>query len=664
MQVRRVLVVLGVIVTALAAGAARPARAARRDLAAFDKAVEEELARVSPEAVPLWRQANAERAAGRHQAAADLYAQVLDRAPRFAHALRRRCGELGELGKHAEAREECAAALELARSPENLVTLAFAMARDPALAGDDAMEALALADEAIRAAPEDEAILMIACDVAGMREDAAAFRRCTGLLARVRPESIQGNMLLAMAAAMDGDRSAAQGYIEKARAAGLPDDAAERYSRELGIVEERGGGGAWRWLGFAGIAGAIWLGSLALLFVAGLLLSALALRAANKGPDGRSAHASAGERRLRRIYAWVIRVSGAYFYLSVPFMLAAVVLLGGGLIVGVVATGHIPIKLVLVLGIMIVMTVVAILRSLFVRADDSDPGVGLDTATQPRLRGVLEEVAGKIGTRPVDAVYLTPGTQIAVMERGGLAKQLSGRTRRCLILGVGVLDGMKVTELKSVLAHEYGHLRNEDTAGGGFALAARASMITMLVRMARSGVGTWYNPAWWFLRGFYNVFLRVTQGASRLQEVLADRWAALAYGSAAFERGYVHVVSRSVRFDAHVDATLNEVVDQKRPLPNLYRYQPAAAADPAAERTLGEAIEQAMEREPHAFDSHPAPRQRLAWVRALAAPGTPSPDDEREAWSLFEDREAIEQRLTREVREAVAVNHGIVVSAA
>src|SRR4029079_12221765 len=131
------------------------------------------------------------------------------------------------------------------------------------------------------------------------------------------------------------------------------------------------------------------------------------------------------------------------------------------------------------------------------------------------------------------------------------------------------LEGMRLGPLKAVLAHEYGHLTNRDTAGGGFALAGRRSLHTMAQSLASSGAAAWYNPAWLFLNGFYRVFLRISQGASRLQEVLADRWAVFAYGADAFEAGLRHVIERSVRFDAHVGATINEVVKQKLPLANL-----------------------------------------------------------------------------------------------
>ena len=89
-------------------------------------------------------------------------------------------------------------------------------------------------------------------------------------------------------------------------------------------------------------------------------------------------------------------------------------------------------------------------------------------------------------------------------------------------------------QLKAVLAHEYGHFVNRDTAGGGLALAVRRAVWQMAESLASGGAARWYNPAWLFVTGFHKLFLRVSQGASRLQEILADRWAALAYGGAEF----------------------------------------------------------------------------------------------------------------------------------
>src|SRR6185295_2261026 len=124
----------------------------------------------------------------------------------------------------------------------------------------------------------------------------------------------------------------------------------------------------------------------------------------------------------------------------------------------------------------------------------------LDLGREPAVRELLDEVAAKVGTRAVDAVYLTPGTAVAVFERGGMLKQLRGKSERCLVLGLGVLDGMALAEFKAILAHEYGHFSNRDTAGGGLALSVRRSLLTMAQGLAEGGAATWYNPAWWFFR--------------------------------------------------------------------------------------------------------------------------------------------------------------------
>jgi len=153
----------------------------------------------------------------------------------------------------------------------------------------------------------------------------------------------------------------------------------------------------------------------------------------------------------------------------------------------------------------------------------------------------------------------------------------------------------------------------------------------------------------------------ISHGASRLQEVLADRWAASLYGAEAFEAGLRHVIERSVRFDAHVGATLKEVLDTKAALANLYRYEPAT---PPSESDLERACQEALGRPASPYDSHPSPADRFAAVRATPTRGAgPSDDDAAETWSLFTDRAAVERVMTTVVRQGVQANHGVEIPA-
>ena len=54
-------------------------------------------------------------------------------------------------------------------------------------------------------------------------------------------------------------------------------------------------------------------------------------------------------------------------------------------------------------------------------------------------------------TRPVDAIFLTPGTELAVFERGNWLQRLRDQGKRSLILGLGVVDGFRTDDFRAVL---------------------------------------------------------------------------------------------------------------------------------------------------------------------------------------------------------------------
>src|SRR6185312_4135222 len=146
-------------------------------------------------------------------------------------------------------------------------------------------------------------------------------------------------------------------------------------------------------------------------------------------------------------------------------------------------------------------------------------GHKIDPAGYPKLKALLDEVTTALGTRPVNTVYLTPGTDVAVTEH---------RRERILILGVALFDNMKQRELRSLVAQE--------TGAGAFGL--QTTLARLIKNMAKSGA---LNPAWWILRAFTHLYLVVSRGASRVRAALADRWAIRAYGSEAFVAAQRHV---------------------------------------------------------------------------------------------------------------------------
>ncbi|MCE9579595.1 MAG: M48 family metalloprotease [Deltaproteobacteria bacterium] len=646
-------VVMVLIAVAVALATVRSARAETKQ--EIDQRLRAQLEREHPEALPDWDLASAAFERGELERSVTAFQAVIARAPTFDAAFRRMSGPLGALGRIAEARAACETAVKLDDTPLNRAALAEVLLqdRDPTVQrhGQD------MARRAAIAAPTDAYIGSIECHAYVVISQPVLFHRCTDQLIAMAPDDPQANLLAAMAAADSGRTDEALRYLARGREA-LPPGKYQELRDAIESTRTQHGAPGWIWTGLWVLLG--WAAGLLLLFVAGGVLSFITLRSVERTATAAASVDGGGQRGLRRVYGLVIAIASAYFYVSIPVVVLSVLGLGAGIIYGIVAAGFIAPKLFLLVVILVGASVMAVLRSLLVKPMRDAPGTRLDLAQHPALRDALDEVADVVGTRPVDAVYLVPGCDVAVSEHRGFRR----KAERRLILGVAVLDGMHKGWLKSILAHEYGHFRNQDTAGGGAALAVRHSLIMMTVRLAQSGAAAWFNPAWLFVRLYLGAFLRISQGASRLQEVMADRWAALAYGSMSFDAGFRHVITREAAFDRHVRRVLTDVIDERRPLANFYQHEASKPAAENSEETIEAEITAMMDRPPAPFDSHPAPRQRLAWVAALAAPARTATDDDELAWTLFADRDAIERLMTDQVCANVAKNHGVTITRA
>ena len=462
-----------------------------------------------------------------------------------------------------------------------------------------------------------------------------------------------------IAAVDGGDYAAASQHVESFRQRGGSAGLANHMETRTGSIQR----GDLLMLGFfltlfvGAPAFLAWLGGFAFIFLAGGALSRRALEAAEAAPELSTGEAIGVSASLRSRYRSLLRFAGLYYYLSVPIVVVGVLLIALCGLAAVLYIGLIPIKLLVIVGVVVLGGIAAMLKGLFVRPPREDPGTELELQEHPRLREVLDEVAERVGTRPVDTVYLTPGVDIAVFEDSTTVQALRGAdARRCLVLGLGVLEGMELGWFKSILAHEYGHFSNRDTADGGLALAVRRSLWLTIMEMAQGGSAAEWNPTWQFVRLYWQLFLRVSHGASRLQEVLADRWAASCYGSEAFVKGFTHVIRREASFGAHVHASVNECLERDLALPNLYRFAPSS---PIADDEIEAAFQQAMAAEADPYDSHPPPADRLRWVEAMARVVEPSTEDAGPALELLGVLPRLEEEMTAQVRMNLAMSHGV-----
>ena len=430
-----------------------------------ERRIEEGLASVAPAAVPTFRRATEAMDAGRHADAEPLFREVLAAAPTFTPALRRLGGVLVERGLEGAGLDLLKQAVQLERSPENLVSLATALAYRPGGkmgSLDDQQTALGLAKEAAATNPhqDDASYTTVVAQLALSVDDTKSFRGAVTVLRSNHPGTLATHYFSAIAAAMDKRWEDAENEIREAERLGLPKEAVDSFLA-TGVHSNAN---VWRYARYTAYLFGVWATGLVVLFVAGRLLSSRMLLSIEQADP--NVLASDAERSLRRIYRTVINCAGAYYYVSLPFVL--VLVLGGAaaLVYGFLMLGRVPIKLVAILVIAALVTAFKMLQSLFIKVAADDPGRALEESEAPALWALAREVAESVGTRAVDEIRVTPGTDMAVYERGTAADRRRDVARRILILGVGLLNGFHQGAFRAVLAHEYGHFAHRDTAGG------------------------------------------------------------------------------------------------------------------------------------------------------------------------------------------------------
>ncbi len=383
----------------------------------------------------------------------------------------------------------------------------------------------------------------------------------------------------------------------------------------------------------------------AVVIVVGNALNRAALAAMAREPGAVSSGTDVRNRTLYRAIVWL---ASLLFYLSLPLVVVVTFGVIAALWAGFVYLHVGPFRYLALLGVGGLFTVFAMLHALFASRDPSLPGVPLVLADHPRFAARLQDVARRLETRGPDEVRLVGGVELAVTETGGRLALLFGRSRRVLLLGVGLLDGLSAASFDALLAHELGHFAHEDTAGGHLALGVRVTIRELVEGLVHSGVATNVNPAWLFLQWYCRTFVRITQGASRLQEVLADRSALHAYGTRAFVDGFRHFLRQKIAFGMALDVVVERALREDEPVPNLYAATRAVTVDPElVEARLGQVLAEETEE----FASHPAPKERIAAAEALAIPSVET--EQGLAWELLDHRARLETELTEELRQTL-----------
>jgi Zn-dependent protease with chaperone function len=473
-------------------------------------------------------------------------------------------------------------------------------------------------------------------------------------LAASFPDDGELHAHLALALARDGRFVESRREIDEARRRGFDAYAffgPQALQQVMGAARRQS---LWRYAGWgaAGFAAA-YLAAMALMAISGLILAGRTRGAKAVSLLGRPTEEwvhfgqvvrSGGESLLARLYMAALMAGLIMFYVAVPFLAAGLLAATGGLLYFILMLPRIPIKLLVIVIVVGLGMAWAVLKSVFTSAGSSAFG-RLKTADDcPRLHETVREVAQRVDTAPVDEIYLAPGSSIGVRQDGRGPFGMFGVKRRVLTLGMSTMRYLTISELKAILAHEYGHFSHKDTFYSRFIYQVTASIEQALDGMGRAGGQLNYvNPFFWCLYGYYRAYSLLAAGFSRSREFLADRMAVSLYGKDAFVSGLTKVAADGALFESTMFASASSLLAENKSFSNVYEAFDKFRSDEPGGQEREKLYQKLLEEEGSLFASHPTLSERVEAI--LPFPDAPQ-QETAAALELFEQPEEIEQELT------------------
>lgn len=278
-----------------------------------------------------------------------------------------------------------------------------------------------------------------------------------------------------------------------------------------------------------------------------------------------------------------------------------------------------------------------VLRSMLPnRSEFVPPGALVRERDEPRLFEEIRRVALAAGRPMPHEVYLLNEVNAFAGSRGGF---LGLGRKRLLGIGLPLIAASDVSELRAVLAHEFGHECGGETRLAPWIYATRAAMARTITRLHEKGERILDKP---FLL-YAHVFLRVTHAVSRSQELAADRLAATLAGGEALRSSLSRTPALGAAYASYMESEYAPVVMAQHRPPLAQGFQ-RFVSQPEVRVKLEKIAEQARTTlDGNPFDTHPPLGQRLIAIPATAQPVLKP--DARPALDLLDGLDRLETRL-------------------
>ncbi|MFG2104693.1 M48 family metallopeptidase [Micromonospora echinaurantiaca] len=330
---------------------------------------------------------------------------------------------------------------------------------------------------------------------------------------------------------------------------------------------------------------------------------------------------------LRALLAVVMLVG--FFLLTGGLMVAIVAL---GLQVGTGRDGSAFRPLVIGAAIALLFALMVAVGKVLTTRPPAPQGVQLTPERAPQLWELVRELAARADTREPDEIRLVAEANAAVTEESKLLGLIPGW--RAVTLGLPLLRGYTVDQLRAVLAHEMGHYSGRHTAT--VRLAHRGRMI--VVETARHTTDSALRR---LLSGYARLYVAIEHGISRQMEYEADRCAVAAAGRQALTGALREALVLGTAWDSYLERHVQPAYDRGHLPADLFEGFDAFLATNREELTrLSVEVAPA---EPAWWESHPPIGARIAALRFL--PDVPVPPDSRRATVLVTDLAVVSRQL-------------------
>lgn len=250
-------------------------------------------------------------------------------------------------------------------------------------------------------------------------------------------------------------------------------------------------------------------------------------------------------------------------------------------------------------------------------------GVPVDRAAQPDLWQDVESIATEAAARPPDEIRITSEPNACVREDTAL---LGLRSRRSYLeIGLPLVAGLNVSELRSVLAHEVGHLAESSKLR---TMCYRATVSVEQTSTELSG-----GAVKWLFDGYARLYKRMASAANRSLELDADAIAVKIAGKRAAITALRKTTALEFGWREYGDEFLSMANCAERTPDVLLGFR-AFLDHPPRKQDLAARAKQAID-EDRSRGLHPTTARRIEAMKKL--PGGNRSVDERPAWSLLRE---------------------------